>query len=137
MTRTTTKDRPQSTPSEGLEGIDRTVERYATGLRDGDVQRLKEAFRPEAIVSGYIGTELFVKPVEFLYEYVRQNESPAKRGDAFTYRIDNCAVAGHTAVVTLTERAYLGYDYRTNLQMIEIGERWWIVSKLFNGTGST
>ena len=46
----------------------------------------KEAFHPKALVSGYIGTEKFVKPVQFLYQYVRNNKSPAKQGDRFTCR---------------------------------------------------
>jgi hypothetical protein len=118
------------------ERIDGTVARYYRGLRDGDVGSLKQAFRPKAIVSGYIDTELFVKPVQFLYQYVRKNPSPTKRGDRFTCRIVRRAIAGRTAVVTLRERAYLGYDYVTNLQLVEIKQRWWIVSKLFSGTPS-
>ena len=118
------------------EGIDRTVARYFTGLREGNVGSLREAFHPKALVSGYIGTEKFVKPVQFLYQYVRNNESPAKRGDRFTCRIVRRAIAGRTAVVTLRERNYLQYDYVTVLQMMEVKQRWWIVSKLFSGTAS-
>jgi hypothetical protein len=118
------------------ERIDRTVARYFAGLRDGNVASLKEAFHPKALVSGYIGTEKFVKPVQFLYQYVRSNKSPAKQGDHFTCRIVRSAIAGRTAVVTLRERNYLAYDYVTVLQMMEVKQRWWIVSKLFSGTAS-
>lgn len=101
------------------------------------MESLKQAFRPEAIVSGYIGDELYVKPVEFLYQYVRENESPAKRGDPFVCRIEGRSITGRTAVATLVERAYLGYDYTTSLHLVEIEGRWWIVSKLFSGRAST
>ena len=118
------------------ERIESTVARYYAGLRDGNVGSLKEAFHPKALVSGYIGTEKFVKPVQFLYQYVRNNKSPAKKGDRFTCRIVRRAIAGRTAVVTLRERNYLAYDYVTVLQMMEVKQRWWIVSKLFSGTAS-
>jgi hypothetical protein len=118
------------------ERIDRTVAYYFAGLRDGSVGSLKEAFHPKALVSGYIGTEKFVKPVQFLYQYVRKNPSPAKQGERFTCRIVGRAIAGRTAVVTLRERNYLAYDYVTVLQMMEVKQRWWIVSKLFSGTPS-
>jgi hypothetical protein len=124
------------TASREQQGIRRTVARYYAGLRDGSVAELKEAFRPQALVSGYIATERFVKPVQFLYKYVRANPSPKKRGDRFTCRVVRSAVAGRTATVTLRERNYLGYDYVTNLQLMKFDQRWWIVSKLFSGTPS-
>jgi hypothetical protein len=124
------------TTSREQQDIRRTVARYYAGLRDGSVAGLKQAFRPQALVSGYIGTERFVKPVQYLYQYVRENPSPAKRGDRFTCRVVRSAVAGRTAVVTLRERNYLGFDYVTNLQLVKFDRRWWIVSKLFSGTAS-
>jgi hypothetical protein len=125
------------TASRAQQGIDRAIGHYFAGLRDGSVATLKEAFRPQALVSGYIGTERFVKPVQYLYQYVKANPSPAKRGDRFTCRVIRRALAGRTASVTLRERNYLGFDYITNLQLMKFDQRWWIVSKLFSGTPST
>ena len=125
-----------TTPRE-TNAIHRTVNRYALGLRNGSVKTLKEAFRPQALVSGYIERERFVKPVSFLYEYVRKNASPAKLGADFRFRIDDIAISGKTATVRLSEHNYLGFDYTTYLQLMKIGARWWIVSKLFNGIATS
>lgn len=115
--------------------IGRAVGRYAEGLRKGEVKTLKQVFRPEAIVSGYIGKDLFdAKPVQDLYDYVENNASPAKRGDPFRYTIRSIDVAGKTATVRIREYAYLGDNYETSLHLTKIDGRWWIVSKLFSGT---
>lgn len=128
------KASPVAPPSRAVAGVTRTVDRYAAGLMNGDVATLKKAFRPEAVVSGYIGAEQFVKPVQFLYDFMKENDSPAKRGDPFQCEVLSIEIAGNTATVQLAEQAYLDFDYRTSLHLMRMGRSWWIVSKLFNGT---
>lgn len=115
-------------------GIHKTLGIYAAGLRDGSVAQLKRAFRPQALVSGYIGEEKFVKPVAFLYAFVRKNKAAVKKSPPPAPEVRAITISGNTAVVTLLEKAYLGDDYTTFLQLMQMGSRWWIVSKLFNGT---
>lgn len=115
-------------------GIAKAIGFYARGLRDGSVATLRQAFRPQAIVCGYIGAEGFVKPVDFLYQYVREQKAAVRKAPPPAPEIRSVALHGRTATVILHERSYLGFDYDTSLQMIELKGRWWILAKLFNGT---
>jgi hypothetical protein len=114
--------------------IREVVNHYYVGLRDGDLRSLGQAFDDLAVVCGYIDTELFQKHVKTLYDYVASQEPPSKKGDPFTCDVKSIAIAGGTAVVTLAEHDYLGYDYTTSLHLLrdETGA-WSIVSKLFDG----
>jgi putative lumazine-binding protein len=141
MTSTTS---PEAAPAEAPTSagddaaIRKVVEHYYVGLRDANLQSLGLAFDDLAVVCGYMGTELFVKHVKTLYDFVVSEESPSKRGDPFTCKIDSISLSGGTAVVALTEQDYLGYDYATSLHLLrdETGA-WSIVSKLFDGTPTT
>lgn len=136
MTSTTS---PEAAPSEMAAGDDaairEVVKHYYVGLRDGDLQSLGQAFNDLAVVCGYMGSELFMKHAKTLYDFVVSEAPPSKKGDPFTCEVDSLTVAGGTAVVMLTERDYLGYDYATSLHLVrdETGA-WSIVSKLFEGT---
>ena len=136
---TSTTSAPEAATSEVPAGDDakirEVVKRYYVGLRDGDLQSLGQAFDDLAVVCGYMGSELFMKHVKTLYDFVVSEEPPSKKGDPFTCEVDSITIAGGTAVVTLTEHDYLGYDYATSLHLMrdEAGA-WSIVSKLFDGT---
>jgi hypothetical protein len=136
---TSTTSAPEAATSEGPAGDDakirEVVKRYYVGLRDGDLQSLGQAFDDLAIVCGYMGSELFMKHVKTLYDFVVSEEPPSKKGDPFTCEVVSITTAGGTGVVALTEHDYLGYDYTTSLHLMrdETGA-WSIVSKLFDGT---
>jgi len=135
MTSATTPEAPASEAATGDDtAIRKVVNDYYVGLRDADLASLGKAFNDIAVVCGYIEAELFVKHVKTLYDYVVGNEPPSKKGDPFKCQIDAIRIAGKTAVVTLTEHNYLGYDYATSLHLIRDETGWSIVSKLFNGT---
>ena len=110
----------------------RTVDRYATGLR-GHIKQLERAFRPRAIVFGYIGKTPYFDSISQLRDYVRQHASPREKFDPFRYRVTSLKVSGQTATVQLNETAYLDVDYETSLQLMKIKGKWLIVSKLFSG----
>ena len=113
----TTSATETSTPGQaaGQEEAIKKVVNYYVGLRDGDLVSLGKAFNDLAVVCGYIETELFEKHVKTLYDYVLAEEPPSKKGDPFACDIQSIAIAGKTAVVTLAEHDYLGYDYSTSL----------------------
>lgn len=119
------------------EAIDLTVGQYADGLRNGDVALLRQAFAPTAVVCGYIDTELFVKDLDFLCQFVAETPSPASQGEPYACETTSVEVHGGVAVVTVAERHYVHYDYVTSLHLVRDGDHWSIVSKLFNGVPST
>lgn len=126
------------TPAERA-AIESAVTAYAQGLADGDVKQLMEVFWDHAVVCGYVGSTAYMEPVTFLYRFVIENGPGAP---AYAWRLDDIAVSGHVAVATVHETDYLGDDYVTTLHLIkaavpELDDRWWIVSKLFNGIDHT
>jgi Putative lumazine-binding len=122
------------TDTDDEKAIREVVQRYYVGLRDANLSSLGEAFDDLAVVCGYIGTDLYVKHVKTLYDFVVENEPPSKTGDHFRCEVKSIEVNGGTAVVTLAEHDYLGVDYTTSLHLVR-GEQdaWAIVSKLFDG----
>lgn len=135
---TTSATTPEAPASDAATSDDAAIRKvvndYYVGLRDGDLVSLGKAFNDLAVVCGYIETELYVKHVKTLYDYVVSDEPPSKTGDPFKCQIEAIQIAGKTAVVTLAEHDYLGYDYTTSLHLIRDETGWSIVSKLFNGT---
>jgi hypothetical protein len=115
--------------------IREVVEKYYVGLRDADLVSLGEAFNDLAVVCGYIGTDLYLKHVKTLYDFVLSEPPPSKTGEPFKCDVTSVEITGDTATVTLAEHDYLGDDYTTYLHLIrEQTTGWSIVSKLFNGT---
>jgi hypothetical protein len=134
MSSATSVEEPKAKGAGGAEAAIREVaERYYVGLRDADLKSLGAAFNDLAVVCGYMGTELFLKHVKTLSDYVLAEEPPSKKGDRFTYEVKSIEIAGETAAVTLAEHDYLGYDYTTYLHLIRDENGWSIVSKLFDG----
>jgi hypothetical protein len=119
-------------PSPEEAGIRETINRYSEGLREGSVDTLKEAFRPEAVMCGYLGETLIVTPIEGLYDYVRSNPAPARSGEPYSCSVSSIDVAGSVASVRITERSYQGHDFIDFLHLLKVDGRWWIVSKVFN-----
>jgi hypothetical protein len=134
MTSSGTRTSSATEDARAVSDVRDAVERYAAGLRDLDVDALKSVFHPDAIMSGDVDRSAFVEPIEGLYGYVRRHEEPAGDSAPFDYVIHSVEIAGETALVTLTERAYLGYDYETSLQLVRSDGAWRIVSKLTSGT---
>jgi hypothetical protein len=135
MSSTTSTDTPTTEGAKDADpAIRKVVDLYYVGLRDADLTSLGAAFNDLAVVCGYIGTELFLKHVKTLYDYVLSETPPSKKGDPFTVDVKSIEVAGQTATVTLAEHDYLGYDYTTYLHLIRDDTGWSIVSKLFDGT---
>jgi len=135
MSSATSVDVPATKGAQDAEAaIRKVVELYYVGLRDADLTSLGAAFNDLAVVCGYMGAELFLKHVKTLYDFVLSEEPPSKKGDPFTCEVKSIEIAANTAIVTLAEHDYLGYDYTTYLHLIRDETGWSIVSKLFNGT---
>jgi hypothetical protein len=108
---------------------------YAEGLGKGDIDLLKKAFHPQALMSGYFGGELMLVPIDGLYELVRTHPSPAETGEPYAYEISNIQIIGETATGQIAETSYLGHNITDRFHLVKIEGRWQIVSKIFSVTG--
>jgi hypothetical protein len=115
--------------------IRQVVEDYGEGLRTGDVARLERAFHPQAIMTGYLGDDLLIIPIEGMYESVRSTPSPMETGEPFAYELANMDIVGGTATADVVEKSFRSFDFLTRFHLVRIDDGWQIVSKIFSITG--
>ena len=112
-------------------GIHEAINYYAEGMRTGNVEILKKGFHQQAILCGYLGDEMIAAPIEGLYDWVSGNPAPAKTGEAFGCTILTIEVTRRVATATVRETSHEG-DVIDYFHLLKDGERWWIVSKLWD-----
>jgi hypothetical protein len=113
-------------------GVREAINYYAEGMRMGSVEILKKGFHQQAILSGYLGDEMIVAPIEGLYEWVESNPAPAETGEAFGCAILAMEVTHRVATATVRETTHEGDKFIDYFHLLKDRERWWIVSKLWD-----
>ncbi|NSL86802.1 nuclear transport factor 2 family protein [Chitinophaga solisilvae] len=113
-----------------LSELQQVLEDYQQGIFQGDTNRLKNAFHPQALLAGDInGAEYFKTVAEYL-EIVSNRKSPRENGEPFRMKVIHTEMLGNNAIVKL-HVPILGYNYTDYLSLAVIGGRWQIVSKVF------
>jgi len=108
---------------------------YIDGVKNGNLESMRQAFHPQASMFGYKGQDLFVTPIQGLYDYITGTTPPAKAGAAgeqYTCTITSISVVGHAASVEMAMDGYHEHDFTDYFQLLKVDGRWWIVSKLFH-----
>ena len=59
-----------STSINEIEAIRKTVNKYGDGITNGDIELLRSAFHPKAMMYGCSGDDVSVIEIEGLYAYV-------------------------------------------------------------------
>ena len=124
-----------STRCPELESIRQVIDLYIDGVKNGNLDSMKQAFHPQASMFGYKGADLFVTPIEGLYDYIANTTPPAKAGpvgEQYTCTITNISVAGNAASVEMAMDGYHEHDFVDYFQLLKTDGRWWIVNKLFH-----
>jgi hypothetical protein len=83
----------------------------------------------------YKGKDLFITPIQGLYDYIATTTPPAKAGavgKAYTCTITSISVVGNAASVEMAMDGYHEHDFTDYFQLLKVDGRWWIVSKLFH-----
>ncbi len=115
-----------------LQAILATANLYVDGVRTGNVDLLRKAFHPKAMMYGCAGENVTIVDIEGLYAYVAANEPPEKRGEPHQCFITAIDYAGNAAFVEMTEESSHGFDYTNYFQLLKIDGDWVIVSKSYN-----
>jgi hypothetical protein len=117
-----------------------TLQRYIEGTFKGDVDKLRTAFHPKAVLSGYIHVPqappegvLFVDGIESLYGHMAASPSPEAQGDAYAARIGAVEVHGELAHAVVYEDGLFGHDFVNHLNLHRTAEGWRITAKAFSG----
>ena len=114
------------------QGIREAITFYAEGMRTGDVETLKRAFHEQAILCGYLGDDLIAGPIVVLYDWVAANPAPAATGDPFSCETLGIEITGRVATARVRETDPHGVVI-DHFHLLKVGERWSIVSKLWDG----
>ena len=126
-----------STRCPELESIRKVIDLYIDGVRHGKVASLQQAFHPQASMFGWMGSNLFVTPIQGLYDYIASNPAPATSGEPTQFIITAIHVAGNSATVELAMDAYHAHDFYDCFQLLKVEGQWRIVSKLFHADPQT
>ncbi len=121
-----------STRCNELESIRKVIDLYIEGVRNGSVESLRQAFHPQSSMFGWKGKDLFITPIQGLFDYIASSPSPAESGEQTKFIITSIQVADNAATVAMAMDAYHAHDFADYFQLLKVDGRWWIVSKLFH-----
>ncbi len=114
------------------ERVRSVMEEYVDAVYRADVDALRHLFHPGALMAGYLGEELLVGTPEPFLADIGGHPSMAKAGDPYRADITGVEAQGRAATATLTETGFFGTNRFVNyFALIEVEERWKIVSKTF------
>lgn len=115
-----------------LQSIQATVNLYIQGLQTGNIDTLRKAFHPKAMMYGVSGKVVTIVEIEGLFGFVAANFPPPKSADPHQCHITSIQYAGNAASVEMIEESAYGNDYTNYFQLLKIEGEWVIVSKTYN-----
>jgi hypothetical protein len=108
-------------------GIREAINYYSEGMRTPNLEILRKAFHPVAILCGYLGDEMIAAPIEALYDWVASSPAPER----YQLSILTIEVTGRVASAKVRETDTHG-DFADYFHLLKDGDRWWIVSKVWD-----
>jgi hypothetical protein len=114
-----------------LEQIRQTVQLYFDGMYLSDVTQLKQAFHPAAFLMGYFEGNFAHIPLTNWLEMVEKTPAPSKNGEAYDMKIVSIDITETVAVVKVAD-LYLGLRFTDYLSLVNTGDSWVIVNKVFH-----
>ncbi len=115
-----------------LQSIKATIDLYVEGLRTGNIELLKKAFHPKAMMYGASPKAVTIVEIDGLYGYVSSNEPPSKTGEPHQCFISSISYDGSAASAEVVEESAYGNDYTNYFTLLKIDGTWVIVSKTYN-----
>jgi len=113
-----------------LEMMASTVDHYFKGMYNGDVERLKKAFHPQAQVIGHFQGTLLFNSLEQFLDVVDKAPVPAESGEEYDMRIVSMDVTGISGIVKVAD-LYMGLRFTDYLSMLKVENEWVIVNKTY------
>jgi hypothetical protein len=122
-------DQSAGARSPELENIREVLDLYIDGVRNGNVASLREAFHPQSSMFGWKGKDLYVTPIQGLFDYIASTPVPSQTGEPTTFITTSIQISGKAASVEMVMDSYHGHDFMDYFHLVKIDDRWWIVSK--------
>ncbi|MGH2937200.1 MAG: nuclear transport factor 2 family protein [Solirubrobacterales bacterium] len=112
-----------------FEAVVAAVDTYVKGLRDGDVDQLKEAFDDGAVMYGLTQVGFLGGPIENLYTFIEEHGGAPE----VIAHIDVLDITATTAVARVTmENDAMGDDFTDFHELVKLDGKWKIVGKVFH-----
>ncbi len=111
-----------------IKAIQSVIQTYLEGGRSGDASIMKQSFRENATIHGYIGGGLFAGPIQNLFGWVSENP-PASKLEA---TIDNIDLAETIATARVEITGWLGHRFTDQFTLLKENGEWTITSKVFH-----
>ena len=111
-----------------IESISTVIQAYVEGGRKGDSKIMKNSFRENAIIHGYIGGNLLAGPIQILFDWVDENP-PA---DKLKGKIINIDLVNTIATARVECTNWLGNRFTDQFTLLKEGNSWVITSKVFH-----
>ncbi len=110
------------------EMIEKTIQHYIDGARDGKGDLMKPAFHDDATIFGYIGPDLFAGPIQKLYDWNDEN-GPATEIETNIASID---IEGTIATARLEADNWTGLKFTDMFTLLKTDGQWKIMNKVFH-----
>ncbi|MBS1842802.1 MAG: nuclear transport factor 2 family protein [Actinobacteria bacterium] len=114
--------------------IERVLNLYIEGVKDGDAAKLGEAFHPDALMFGAMGGKRLDKPIA---DWIAASDgAPADTDGTYTAKITSVEAVEDTAIATVAEDGFKGiYSFLDFFALARVDGDWKIVNKTFAHTG--
>lgn len=119
-----------------LQSIRDALNLYVEGLHTGNIDMLRKAFHPKAMMYGASAGNITIVEIEGLYSFVASQQPLSASGEQHQCCISSIQYAGNAASVEMIEESAYGNDYTNYFQLLKIDGQWVIVSKSYNSTAS-
>jgi len=106
--------------------IEKTIELYIEGSRQGNSSISAQAFAEGATLSGIHEGKFMLVPIQVLYDLVDNNGA-----QEVTYKIESCSIEKDVAIVRL-DAQFGTHKYTDMFTMVKDADQWKIVSKVFH-----
>ncbi len=115
-----------------LDAIRALIQLYIDGS-NGDGDKMRQAFHPNAWMFGHIGAMDTYEPIT---EFTAMVEAqPGFAGPNYKAVVRTIDVVADAGVAVLVETDYLGCDFVDYFTVARINGRWWITNKTYAHTG--
>lgn len=115
-----------------LEDVRAVIQLYIDGS-NGDVDKLKAAFHPDARMMGHVGAmDTYIPITDFFTMVARQ---PGMAGPNYKANVRSIDITGDAGVAVLVETDYMGCDFVDYFSVARIDGRWRITNKTYAHTG--
>jgi hypothetical protein len=127
---TTISTTSEITTIDDLDAITATIRLYIEGSIEGDVDKLQQAFHPDARMFGQLGGARYDVPIATFFDLAAAEPTGGHRT-----KIVSIDQVGDGAAVMLAEEGYNGLDYIDFFSLVRMDGEWKIASKVFVHTG--